>query len=102
MAEIQLYGKLARGRVAIVDDGDLALVSSYRWYVMEESRQTIHGPYAWARIIRNGRPAVLFMHTLIAGELGIGHVNDDGLDNRRKNLRPSLARLGIPTGRARG
>jgi len=33
------------------------------------------------------------MHNLIMGALGIDHINHDGLDNRRKNLRPANASL---------
>ena len=75
---------LPSGHVALVDDDDLALVSAYKWSVLRSGTTTT--TYAQA-----GRGVL--MHRLIAGVLDAGrhavvdHVNHNGLDNRRANLR---------------
>jgi hypothetical protein len=77
MAEVSLSG----GGVALVDDIDLQAVLPYTWH----ARRADHRTYAYGKV--NGRPT--FMHRLITGELSmaVDHVNGDGLDNRRANLR---------------
>ena len=66
---------------------DYELVSPYRWHVLENPRPgRINGPYAAA-----GHSHVL-MHNLILGVKGVDHINHDGLDNRRANLRPATPR----------
>lgn len=88
--EVPLYGKKARGRVARVDDGDRELVMRYRWHVTERAGTTTRrqtGPYAVTNIYVNGRPASLLMHCLIMGHPYIDHIDHDGLNNQRSNLR---------------
>lgn len=90
--EVPLYGKWARGRVALVDVEDFDLVMQYRWSVMEAVRgRGRSGPYAVTSSIcdANGKQRTTRMHVLIMGQLWIDHVNGDGLDNRRSNLRPA-------------
>lgn len=90
MRTIPLYGKIAAGRVALVDDQDYALVAGYRWSVKQERRLGYHhqGPYAQANVrLPDGRRTMIRMHNLIMNCAGIDHVNGDGLDNQRANLR---------------
>lgn len=72
---------LTQGKVALVDDEDYELVSQYKWCVHSKTRHC----YALSTNI----PQIL-MHRLIMsakqGEI-IDHINHNGLDNRRKNLR---------------
>lgn len=75
MAEIAL----TRGKVALVDDADLALVSRFKWCAKRHRR-------TWYAETWNGGDH-LYMHSLILGAKGCDHVNGDGLDNRRENLR---------------
>lgn len=95
MKTVPLHGKLARGRVALVDDGDYDLVMQYRWFVREDSKGAglkPSGPYAATWLPRSGddsRGRNIFMHVLIMGFTGIDHENGNGLDNRRPNLRPA-------------
>ena len=89
MRTIPLHGKKAAGRVALVDDGDYDLVMQYRWNVYEkppEGQGRGTGPYAQA--FAAGKRAV-FMHALIMGRPYIDHVDHDGLNNQRHNLRPA-------------
>lgn len=88
--EVPLYGKKAAGRVVRVDEGDYGLVSQYRWHIHEpepKPGRRQQGPYAVTLIWENGRGRTLFMHDLIMGAKGIDHVDHDGLNNRRSNLR---------------
>lgn len=86
MAEVKLNG----GKVAIVDDADLPLVSQWKNWKAVRGRRTW---YARRRVDHGskGRDYV-WMHRLILGMAkGDGrqadHRNGNGLDNRRENLR---------------
>ena len=89
MKTVPLHGKIAAGRVALVDDEDYDLVMQYRWNVHErpavEPGCHPKGPYAVARIPE--RPFRLYMHKLITGWARTDHEDHDGLNNQRSNLR---------------
>lgn len=76
--------------MAQIDDADWPLISGYRWHVIESFGNGIHrGPYARAhQRTATGRRTVR-MHQLITGYASTDHINGDGLDNRRVNLRPA-------------
>lgn len=70
---------LTRGKVAIIDDADYPLIAGYRWYCNDEG-------YA----VSNNKGNSLRMHRLILGtppDKITDHINKNGLDNRRSNLR---------------
>jgi AP2 domain len=94
--EVPLYGKKAKGRVALVDPEDYDLVMQYRWHVDEyerPSRGTKHGPYAKTET-RGPKPhALIRMHTLITGWTLVDHQDHNGLNNRRSNLRDATGTL---------
>lgn len=94
MKQVPLYGKKAAGRVALVDDEDYDLVMAYRWNISGESPtpgRRPHGPYARSVPgVRGGHN--IFMHVLIMGRLLIDHIDHDGLNNQRYNLRPATDR----------
>lgn len=75
---------LTRGYVALIDAADMPLVGSVGW-AAQPGRSTV---YAYGRY--GGR--VASMHRVLLG-LNVGdgkhvdHINGDGLDNRRCNLR---------------
>ena len=77
-----------KGLFALVDAEDKDLVSGYRWYVRKNDRIF----YAYGQTYtENGKRSVFPMHRLILGNPDRGwdvdHINHDGLDNRRENLR---------------
>lgn len=87
---------LSRGEIAVVDEEDLALVSQKSWYAA-------YGPsgnvYAEAR---HGKGHIR-MHTLITGQYSIDHIDNDGLNNRRSNLRPATqSQNGMNRNKVRG
>ncbi len=74
--------KLTQGKVALIDDDDYALISGHKWYAMYSSSKIW---YAVSFVDGKGTR----MHSLILpGYKQIDHINHDGLDNRRANLRP--------------
>lgn len=89
MRWIPLHGKKAAGRVAIVDDEDYELVMRYQWHVWEKitEGQRPHGPYAASCVWHNEHKTTIMMHTLLTGFLLTDHMDHDGLNNQRSNLR---------------
>lgn len=89
MKTVPLHGAKAAGRVALVDDEDYELVMQYRWFVDERERNCRpHGPYAIANLPRPLRKQIS-MHRLLTGWPRIDHIDHNGLNNQRSNLRPA-------------
>lgn len=78
---------LTQGKYAIVDDCDYEWLSQWKWCA-ERNRDTF---YAQRRVRRpGGLRLTIRMHRLVANpppNMMVDHVNRDGLDNRRCNLR---------------
>lgn len=74
------------GLVALVDDADAERVAAYTWYRKQGARTT----YVLTNIGPRVPHTTLMMHRLIMDApkgLEVDHINGDGLDNRRDNLR---------------
>lgn len=95
MQEIKLGGKKAAGRVVRVDDADYDLLIQHPWHVGETLRaphKRLDGPYAKTCVVTPGaeRPKeTIMMHQMILGVKGVDHIDHDGLNNQRYNLRPA-------------
>ncbi len=77
---------LKSGDTVIVDDEDYSLVSGFSWH-LRKGRQT---NYAQSKIRKGDRYVAVAMHRLIMNALPkteIDHINRNGLDNRKENLR---------------
>lgn len=79
---------LSQGKFTLIDEEDLPLVSRHSWYATESDAGIW---YAFAGYQDEyGRTRQLAMHRFLLDPpdaLDVDHVNSDGLDNRRSNLR---------------
>ena len=79
--------KLSQGRFALVDDEDFHELSKYKWHV-RTGRNTLYAERYSPVKDRVGQQVM--MHRQIMSpprEMQIDHINHNGLDNRRRNLR---------------
>lgn len=76
MAELTL----SRGLFAVIDDEDLPLVEGQKFWAEKRS----HTFYA--------RSSKGYLHCQLMGDKDIDHIDRDGLNNRRKNLRKATRR----------
>lgn len=73
---------LTRGLVATIDDEDFPLVSQHNWYAHRAKNGRWYA--------RSNKKPMIFMHRLIlnaSSSVQVDHVDNDGLNNRRSNLR---------------
>lgn len=80
---IPLHSKKYPGKVARIDAEDYPLIKDHRWYPMRRPNGK------WYAVSTDGRT---LMHRLILGlgpDAHVDHKNNDGLDNRRENIRPA-------------
>lgn len=82
--------ELTQGQVALVDDADAILVQGRKWCAWRPSRR---GAYYAATSYRAGpnKWRTVLMHRVLIAEVPPGfvvdHINGNGTDNRRANLR---------------
>ena len=77
---------LTKGLVAIIDDEDFERVSRYKWVSLKNKRTV----YASRSSDLKGGKKTMYMHRFIMNppsDMQVDHINGDGLDNRRVNLR---------------
>lgn len=90
--------RLTQGQFARIDASDFPIVSKHKWYAMRWK----HGFYARTNI--GGK--VVFMHRLILGlgsgrDIVVDHINHDGLNNTRINLRACTPQMNTLNRRSR-
>jgi len=78
---------LTRGFVALLDEEDLDLVLAAGAWCASPRRNTVYALRATRR--PDGRPTTMYLHRFLTGWERIDHMNGNGLDNRRANLRPA-------------
>ena len=76
---------LTQGKIAIVDDDLYEMLITKKWHFFQSKRSKTG--YAARSYWQRGKCQQIFMHTEILGVIGIDHINGNGLDNRRENLR---------------
>lgn len=86
--------KLTQNKFTIVDDSDYEWLNQYKWYF---SQQRGSG-YSHRTPFINGKKKMVSMHRFILGvenNMEVDHINGNGLDNRRSNLRISTHQQNI-------
>ena len=75
---------LTQGKVAVIDAADVLCVSQHRWFAVKGNGR--RSPVYYAATKMNHR--TVFIHRLLFScRQDIDHINGDGLDNRRCNIR---------------
>lgn len=82
--------KLTQGYTALVDDEDYALVSAHKWCAevkryKDGSVRDVYAVHYTPKI--NGKRKVLRLHSFLMGTKGVDHIDLNGLNNQRYNLR---------------
>lgn len=78
---------LSRGMSALVDDADYDRVMAMGRWCADPGGTTF---YARKNLYQPGRKLTsLLMHAFLTGWSRVDHINGNGLDNRRANLRPA-------------
>jgi hypothetical protein len=78
---------LTQGKFAKVDDGDFEFLVKHKWCVLTGKS---HRLYAARYKKQNKKMSIFLMHRVVTSApvgLVVDHINGDGLDNRRSNLR---------------
>ena len=78
--------KLTQGKYALIDDDDYNRILKYKWCAHFERNNW----YAVTGKVVNGKRHTIRMHRFIMNALPgemMDHINGDGLDNRKNNLR---------------
>lgn len=78
---------LTQNKFALVDDEDVHLIEDHKWFAHKGSSTY----YATTWIVENGTRKLLGMHSIVMGYNKIDHINHNGLDNRKINLRPCIS-----------
>jgi hypothetical protein len=80
---------LTQGKVALVDDEDFDELSRYKWHARKDNSNMCYAGRNSEKI--NGRRHTIRMHWHIIGKpekpFTVDHINGDGTDNQRSNLR---------------
>jgi len=86
---------LSQGKFAIVDPDDYFWLSTFKWYAAKGSLTY----YAVHSIFKKGsKRHQLKMHRevcKVADDMFVDHINGNGLDNRKANLRPATSAQNI-------
>lgn len=80
------YITLTQGYQAVVDASDAHLIERFSWHAAPGTRTVYARSFVW----RNGRKKGIRLHRVIMNapdDMEVDHINGDGLDNRRCNLR---------------
>lgn len=76
---------MSQGFRAAVDDADYDRVSQYKWSAIQRGRYAVR-----SETVAVGKRRIIYLHRFIMDApegLTVDHINGNGLDNRRCNLR---------------
>lgn len=88
--ELVINSRVHGTHVVHVDDGDADVVTAHSWHIDKESDRLF---YARSSIKINGVWVSKFMHNLLTGWSRVDHVDHNGLNNCRFNLRETNCSL---------
>lgn len=84
---------LSRGLVTLVDSADYNLLNQWKWYASSHPRARTS--YAVRSVYVGAKGTLVSIHRMLLGltdpSVMVDHINGDGLDNRRENLRLATA-----------
>lgn len=79
--------ELTQGQFAKVDDADFNALNAHNWFAQKEYKT---GRFYACRSVRvNGKWTKVRMHNVVMGQMRIDHIDNEGLNNQRYNLRPA-------------
>lgn len=96
---------LTMNAFAIVDDDDYEKVAAFKWRCHVNRVGRVHRRYAVRTVYLGGRNSTLLLHRVLLSpspEMHVDHINGDGLDNRRANLRICTCSENLRNQRPRG
>lgn len=80
---------LTKGQFTLVDNADYEWLNQYKWF-SNISNRCIYAA-RWIRLLKRGKQKVIKMHRFILGvtdsKLQVDHIDHNGLNNQRSNLR---------------
>jgi hypothetical protein len=83
---------LTQGLVALIDEADAAMALARKWYAGRSGRTF----YAQRTdLAADGSRLTVRLHTFLTGWRYVDHINGNGLDNRRANLREAEHRQNL-------
>jgi hypothetical protein len=106
--EDKVYIELSQGQVGIIDLEDLGRVDSFKgkWYAARRRNKTISDIYyVQGAVTINGKQKTIQLHKWLLdleNRWTIDHINHNGLDNTRENLRVCTAKDNCQNRRAYG
>jgi hypothetical protein len=77
---------LTQNKIALVDDSDFESINKFKWYAQKHGRTF----YARRNSVKGGKRITIRMHRQLLRlkkNVLCDHINGNGLDNQRKNLR---------------
>jgi hypothetical protein len=97
--ELEIVRRNGDRHVVLFDSEDAALISEHTWCVTVSTGKRLYA----ATSARNdaGRHTLIRMHRLLMGVPNVDHINGNGLDNRRANLRESTQAQNLANSGAR-